>query len=1173
MQKKLVRCKIFMKFTDQQQKAVDSRNKNLLVAAAAGSGKTAVLVERIVNLAINDNCDVDKMLIVTFTNAAAQEMRTRIQKNFSKRMETETDSTILAKLERQSVLLSGASIMTFHAFCLSVIKQHFNKIDLDPKFREGNEHELGILRQEVIEKLFEEKYQNSDAEFNKFADGFGGTAKGDSNLHDLILNLHNFAQSRPYPEIWLKNCIENYQNPDAWIKKIINIAKKNAQEIINLAFDDAIKIKNLISAQFITDKKILNSWNKYVEILEPEIKFFEKLKSVEENWDEIYKIILPKFNFKTYPKNKLDDNLQTIRDEMKIYRDDYKVQLENLQKIITLPKSEIRAEVTEILPIVRWLAELIIDFDKNFSAAKRERGIIDFGDMEHLALKIFNSDKNVAKMYRDKFKVIMVDEYQDTNDVQEEIISKIVRENNFFAVGDVKQSIYKFRNAAPENFLQKYKNYPQIENAERIDLSKNFRSRREIVDSINIIFKNLMTEDAMEIDYNADAELNFGADFYIPEKNSFANEKTELIIIKNNQKNANNIEDNEENLTSLEKEAQFIANKITEIKKSHKKIFDGENYREIEYKDIVILLRSADGKGNKIVDILHENNILAYTEDKGGYFNAKEIQTMLSLLSILDNVQQDIPLAAVMLSPIGGFSAEDLAELRLIDRKTDLFTLIFLKAGTENDNLAKKCKNFLTKINNWREIAKKISVPELLTTIYRESGFYDYFNNAAGKIPQANLRILIDRAAEFESTNFRGLSRFIQFIKKIRDLGSDLSAAKTLGENENVVRVMTIHKSKGLEFPVVFVMQLGSKFNLQDNYKAVIAHRTLGIGTCKIVENNFGIKRISTFTRKIIEQQMQLESLAEELRILYVALTRAQEKLFLIGSAKNIIEPIEENFSTNKLQSVKNALTWLMMIQLKAEKFIDYQIIDDAEIKKSEKLIIDDAENAKKSTELPIYSAEKINLPAKISVTELKKRLSDEENISEELFPQKKFIYKRPKFIQEKSLTGAEFGTLMHSVMQNLDLKQKLDAKNISAQIDFMIGKDFFTPEQGKILKTKSANIEKFFSSAIGKKILTAQKIYRELPFNQLIDAQILSVRDEKIFIQGIIDLIFQDSAGNWILIDYKTDKNNSDAHFRQIYHEQIKFYVGAMEQLLQIKIQKKYLYLLNSDRFIEIEV
>lgn len=1176
-----------MKWTTQQQKAIYSRDKNLLVAAAAGSGKTAVLVERISQMIIEGKCDVDEMLIVTFTNAAAQEMRSRIHSAIEKKIAEKDDSELIAKLERQAILLSGASIMTFHSFCLSVIKRNFSKIDLDPKFREGNEHELSILKQEIIEELFEEKYSN-DENFVKFSDEFGGNVHGDKKLYEIVLDLHNASCSRPYPAKWLDSLAENYEQPnETWIDFLFESALEEAKVVIENSYSVCKKCLEECDKLLVLSKQ----FSGITENFTLDLDLIKNLYIARNDWDKLFKIFGGEIEFKKWSGKKIPAELKFHKDNLKIIRDDYKEKILNLKKIFTAPKSEIISEIKNLAAPVRQLVELTKEFDEKFSAAKRERGIIDFNDMEHLALKIFNTDKKTAETYRKKFKIIMVDEYQDTNDVQEEIISKIVRENNFFAVGDVKQSIYKFRNAAPEIFLQKYKDYPKIENCERIDLSKNFRSRLQVVNAINKIFRRLMTEDAMEIEYDDKAELNFGAtEDYLPGEKNIFDDETEFLIVaqdKNSDGTSQNDDDEDaEELDKLEKEIQVIAKKINSMIREGKHVWDGKKkiYRLLEFRDIVILMRSTDGKATKIIDVLAKNNIPAYAEDKGGYFKAQEVQTILNLLNVLDNSRQDIPLAAVMLSVIGGFSAEELAELRIENRDYDLYTLVFAKSA-ENNSLGDKCKNFLIKLNYWREVARQISVSELLSKIYRETGFYDYFDNAAGKVAQANLRVLIDRAAEYEKTAFRGLSRFIQFIKKMRELNNDLSAARTLGENENLVRVMTIHKSKGLEFPVVFVAELGKKFNLQDLGKNVIAHRNLGIGICRVVEGSSGLNSVTTFPQKVIKNKMKLENLAEELRILYVAFTRAKEKLFLVGTCerKDIDKYDEleglEKIPPQKLQGVPRPIDWLLMIKKSAAKVIKTEIFQDSEIKISSEKISEQVEEkiSQAIEKLPPSPLE--NIPAKVSVTEVKRRL---EEIEDDEFVAKTFdtkkIYRRPNFIQKKSLSPAELGTLIHSVMQHLNLSEKLDEKNISMQIDEMVAKKIFDDVQGEKLKSNASNIAKFFSGKIGKDLLSAKKIYRELPFSYYVAAEKIGngkiftqATGEKIFIQGIIDLLFQNSAGEWILLDYKTDRENSDEHFKKEYREQIRLYVQAVENLLGLIVSEKYLYLLNGGREIEI--
>ncbi len=1142
-----------MGWTKQQQNAIENRNNNLLVAAAAGSGKTAVLVERIIQLVTEENFDVDKMLIVTFTNAAAAEMKNRIHKKINEKISTVADTELIEKLERQNILISGASIMTIHAFCLSVLRRHFAKINLDPRFREADEHELKILKQEVIEDLFEKKYAENNAAFIKFTDEFGGNVQGDSELHELIIKLHEFSQSRPYPQKWLKSLVEVYENPATfkledgtnWLDAVKNFAMTQAKLTINYSRADCQKAKKIVD-EILQTKKIAVALQNF----EDDNKILWRLEKAADNWDKFFEI-LQEVKFSTFSGGrKLPPDVEAQKNYIKTIRDGYKDKILNLrEKIVTAPTAEIISEMQNLADSVRQLVQVTIDFDNAFAAAKRDKNIIDFGDMEHLALKILNENPAAAESYQNKFKIVMVDEYQDTNGVQEEIISKIVSPQNFFAVGDVKQSIYRFRNADPTIFLDKYKNYPTAENCERIDLSTNFRSRSQILDAVNFVFENLMTEEKAEINYDEDARLNLGANFAAG-KNIF-DEKAALSIINLNKNISTDEDDDAPEFDKLEIEIQLIADKINSMRRAGFQVWDKDlnAYRPLEFSDVVILFRSIDRAAAQIVEVLQKNSIPAYAADKDGYFKATEIQTILSLLKILDNARQDIPLATVLISPIGGFSTEDLAKLRISDRNSELFDLICTDI---------KFLPFLQKINRWREIARQVSVPELLNIIYRESGYYDHCAKF-GRIAQANLRMLIDRAAAYEKTAFRGLSRFIQFIKRIKELGNDLAAARTLSESENVVRVMTIHKSKGLEFPVVFVAGLGKKFNLQDLRENVIAHRNFGIG----IYNTIGNVKVSTFARKIIAEKVKAETLAEELRILYVAMTRSKEKLFLSGT-------VNDEKSLNKTSDKINCpLDWLLSLE-NLDSVFDFEILDASEIQIAEKDIV---ETAKEKIDIKIEKVPPLeNIPAKLSVTEIKRRVNND--IEFDNSTPKNYTFQRPDFLQEKNISGAEFGTIMHSVMQHLDFTGDLTSAGILKQIDKLVKAQIINPEHQKIVSRRAESIANFFSSEIGQKVTHAQEVYRELPFSFFVDAKSTKIFDsnEKILVQGIIDLIFKFN-GRWYLVDYKTDRNNSDEHFQKEYHEQIKYYVKAVETVTKIKIDEQYLYLLGAGRFIKVSI
>ncbi len=1175
-----------MAWTEDQKAAIDSRNENLLLAAAAGSGKTAVLTERIIQLLLSEDSgiNVDEMLVVTFTKPAAQEMRSRIHDAIITKLLEEPDETIRRKLERQTILLGGASITTFHSFCQSLLRRYFSKINLDPKFRVGEKNELDILRKEIVEKVFEDRYSEDDEAFANFAEKFGGNEHGDDNLHENILKLYDEARSTPDPEGWLENLPAAYNLPENFrLKDTVwgADAFRYIDEILTAALDEinsALKIaveKNI--AKDITTAQ------------ESDIPFVEGLKkSAGKGWNELFDAL--NTDFKRMTSGKIPEELKPSHEKFMDLRKSCKAKIDNLKKFVNDNEEEILKNLRALHKDVKILSEITLKFGEEYTRAKHDRMIIDFDDMQHFALKILK-DPSVSSACREKFKTVMVDEYQDTNGVQEEIINRIKGENNLFAVGDVKQSIYRFRYAEPKNFIERYREYASGEGGRKIDLSKNFRSRRQILEAVNSIFEITMTRNAMEIDYDKNARLNFGATYYseYEDENSLS-EPVEFYKIIRPKKDspksgagAENSDDEipeEESFPAVHDEAQFISNKINELINSGKKVLVKGDFRPVQFRDIVVLIRSKTNV-QTFLEVFKENNIPAYATDESGYFKTIEIKIMMSLLSILDNSRQSVPLAAVMLSQIGGFNAEDLARLRLRDGYADLYDLV------ENDaeeNPEGDCAKFLNKIKNWRELSRQVGVPELLSTIYRETGFYDFVGTMTqGVVRKANLRMLADRAADYESTSFRGLSRFIQFIKKMRELDNDLSAARTLGENEDVVRIMTIHKSKGLEFPVVFVAEVGKRFNLRDTSEFILTHKDFGVAPFFVPDDTHA--RLPTFAREVVSRKILEESRAEELRVLYVALTRAKEKLFLVGSVK---ESETDKFSdcaelekipSYVLQSANGFTDWLSMAESHAQNFIEYKTLLPSEIPAYSGEILAE----EKSEEIEIKSApEKLEnsplatIPAKITVTELKRRAAEFEEgeiVPVKILPEpeKTLLHRRPNFENLKNIDGAQYGTVVHSVMQKLNLRGNLTYSGISAQIKKMVDNELIHPEHAQ--KIKISDIERFFKSDVGKRLLTSAEIYRELPFGRFIAAKdfFKQAGDEKILVQGIIDLLFVDSSGKRILLDYKTDRNVTADEVRERYKVQINLYARAIEDLLSVKVDEKYLYLLNGGLTVKI--
>lgn len=1125
-----------MELTREQQAAVDARDENFLIAAAAGAGKTRVLTERVVKLLEENSCNVDELLIMTFTNAAAQEMRSRIQAALMKRLETELDSGNQARLERQIILLSGAHISTFHSFCQTILRRNFSRIDLDPKFRAGDTNELDILKHEVIEELFEENYAGGGDAFKNFTDAFGGSVHGDDRLHEMIIDLHDFSLSMPYPDAWLDKLAAPYDLPES------------------ARLDDTIWFKFLKPYIFATLRKIFADCDEANQLaktnritanaLPDDQRQIDALKTSLDDWDALYEKIHA-INFKRCVVGKGDE---LIKIRIKALHDGYKKKILDLrEKYFLSPEAKMISDVRELHAPIKELIRVTKAFAQKFSAAKRERGIIDFNDMEHLALKILDAAPEVVDTYRDKFKFIMVDEYQDTNGVQEAIVQKISRGDNLFFVGDVKQSIYRFRLVDSANFKDKMATYRTI------NLSKNFRSRDKILAAVNEIFSRLMNRRATEIDYDAAAALQYGANY--ERGDAYFDERPELYFIKTD----NALGDDSK---EIELEMRFIADKIHKLIASGKLVRDGDNYRPVEFRDIVILHRSPKTQAFEILDTLKKFGIPAYVPDEENYFRANEIQIVVSLLNLLDNARQDIPLAAVMMSAIGGFSAEELAEIRIANPDVDFYTAV--ERGSD------KCKNFLARLNQWRDSARQLSVPELLSNLYRETGYYDSVGREErGDTRQANLRILIDRAADFEATNARGLSRFIEFVSKIQRLEKDLPTASTLGENENVVRVVTIHKSKGLEYPVVFVAGVGKDFNKADYTQGIIfRHREFGIGAHRTPQGS--LLKVDTLATQAVSKKIADESLAEELRLLYVALTRAEEKLFLVGvtskTALKELRPVDTPEDYDILSAGK-FMDWLLPIKDALAPVLHAELVEQAQVLEIKERPLASAQEKLSQAPEKLPSTPLESIPAKLSVTELKRRAEEDDSPQLADFAQReKFIYRRPNFMQAKKLSGAEFGSLMHKVMQSLNLNGDLSANGIAAQVEELAQREIISAEHVKAVKADK--IAKFFASELGKRLIAAQEFYRELPFSRLIDARKFFNVDEKIFIQGIIDLLFKDAAGRWILLDYKTDRDSDDIADR--YRIQIELYSAAVEALLNITVAEKYLYLLNGGRLVK---
>lgn len=1171
-----------------------------------GSGKTAVLVERIINKIVNEKMDIDKMLVVTFTNAAASEMRQRILEAIYKYLEEYPEDE---HMQKQTILMGKSNICTIHSFCLEVIKNNFYEIEISPNFKIGDQTEIEILKQETLEELFEEKYLEENEEFLKLVEMYT-TYRGDENLKELILKIYKYIQASPFPQEWLEGKIEQFNlnekiNNDfattIWGKILLESFKEELESCI-------LELKSV--------KKDLDKYfelEKFARTIYIDIQNLEQLECNLDSWDKAYNLA-NSIKWETWPR---DSKIILEQKEIaKEKRDKVKKKFNKIKdKVLLYSSVKANEDINSMYKVMNSIKRIVQEFTIRYQEVKKEKNIVDFNDIEHFALQILVKKEDgkyvqtqVAKNYMEKFEEIAIDEYQDSNLVQEYILSMVSNGNNIFMVGDVKQSIYKFRQARPELFIQKYDEYKikQEKNESdnlKIQLFKNFRSRKNVLDITNLVFENIMSKKLGDIEYNENEYLNLGANFEENDEINCAG-KTEVLIVDLKQ-----VEDNEEieNIEDMVIEAKLVANRIQELIKSKYQVFDKKvGFRNITYKDIVILLRATSILAPIYEKELSDLNIPVFSDTGTQYLETIEIQTIMSILKIIDNPMQDIPLVCVLRSPIGGFDDNDLVEIKLqgYKKEQNYFYEALVEASKIKDTeLSKKITIFIDKLNSWRKKQEYLAIDELIWQIYLETGYYHYVSLMPnGALRQANLKILFEKAKEYESASFKGLFNFINFMDKLKTSNTDMDSAKLIGENEDVVRIMSIHKSKGLEFPVVFLSSTGKKINMQDLNDNILLHQDIGLGP-KYIDYQRRIE-YNTLAKVAIAQKISIETISEEMRILYVALTRAKEKLIITGLSKDfekdykikeeILEMYEEKaINPSILKSYKSYLDWIELVYLKNKKLskniIDLKVLAKEDfIKKinTERKIEDDKnsivdkiekENVKlkELLEWKYENIEASQIPAKISVSKIKQI----ENEKSEVFLNNKIEYntenlQKPNFLKGNlKITNAEVGTLMHMCIQKMDEKQEYTAEKLKNEIKKLIQNKIITEKQAE--KININKLLAYTKSDLFKNLKKAKKIYKEQPFYMYVPAkEVYDVSvNENIVVQGVIDLYYIDENDNIILVDYKTDYvKNNEQELVEKYKKQLLSYKKAIEYALKRKVYKVYIYSIYLEKNIEIK-
>ena len=1166
-----------MKFTEDQEKVIEHRGKNILVAAAAGSGKTAVLVERIIQRLLDKEnpVDIDRLLVVTFTNAAAAEMRERIGKRLEKAQEEEPDNE---RIEKQLNLLHASHIMTIDSFCRQVIRENFDRIDLDPSFRIGDETEMALLREDSANEVLDEAYEEKRPEFFSFLEQCS-VKKDDQDIRKAMLDLFNAAGSRVDPEEWLEKLAEPYEeasarsvDEQAWSVAALEIAGIVCGEVLEI-MKRAEEICNEPDGPYI-----------YLDNIEKDREAVEAVKDQSGYIGVRNALSIMSFGRLSTKK---DESINTDKRELvKKMRNTWKDRMNGLMDgLFSRTEEEAIAEMSACTENVRELARLTLSFSKKFAEKKQSSNILDFSDLEHCALKILQTPAREA--YQEYFEEIMTDEYQDSNNVQEAILTSIARNNNYFCVGDVKQSIYSFRLAEPGIFIDRSNRCKTDEYSEEIVLAKNFRSRDSVLGSVNSVFREIMHSNVGNVEYDKNAELNYGANF---DKDTQDN-KTELMLIEYDPDG----EISKQELEAIET-ASYIKKLVGNFDLQNR---DTKEYRKAGYGDIVILLRSMSGGIDEIYrKALTDAGIPVSLESRSGYFQTEEVRTMINLITIVDNPRQDIPLAAVMGSVIAGFTPDELAEIRLCSPEGTFYECVLAAAGEIEDEagqqanaeLQKKTAAFLKELRKYRNLVPYTPIHELLRIMIRDTGFGLYAASKGGAA-SSNLELLISRAADYEKTSYRGLFRFVRYIEKIRKNELEMGEASEQ-DQENAVRIMTIHKSKGLEFPIVFIGNMTHEFNFSDSRNAVITDKSLGLGM-NFTDPELRLKH-STVLKDTIAARKKISAIGEELRVFYVAMTRAEEKLIMTAVNSDVDKWMEDVG-----KGMSGASSYLDFMQYAKDAFLLDDTICIERIDLQETVNEEMEEQTDRLEKMALYKSidigkvydketnEKIQksagwhypyeavftVPVKVSVSELKRRAMEEEFPAKELF-----IYADEQALSEASMKEADeknidkekiafaaaLGTAYHKAFELFPMGDGLSNEGITEYLDNLVDEERISRECRK--KMRQEDFESFQSSELFKRMRSASdenKLYREQPFLIGRPASELDPdypEDEMIQIQGIIDAFFEEKDGI-VLLDYKTDHVKEESALKERYAVQLRLYAEALEQLTGKKVKEKLIY------------
>lgn len=1204
-----------MAWTNEQQAAIDSRGQTLLLSAAAGSGKTAVLVERIIRRLLDKEypIDITELLVVTFTKAAAAEMRDRIGTALMKALSETKDP----RVERQLALLPSAQISTLHAFCQHVIRKYFYTIDLDPAFSIAGEEELNLLRRQVLEDVFLSYYEDDEKAsiLYPLADMFGSD-RGDDILMDTVSRMYTYARSLAWPEHWLKEAARAYDvAPDAviddmvWAGPIKDAVRRILEEDARL-YDGVLYHLRQREAfapacdTFVAEQAALRQ------------------AAQARSWDDLSRFVRAIDFPRLKSLRKLSDDDKAVWERCKKVRDDVKKDvIKTLQAVyFSATPEEWLDGMRAMKPVMDGLVTLTLDFAKAYGAAKKEKGWIDFSDLEHFCLQILLAPdaspehpmpSAAAEELRSQYEEVFIDEYQDTNGVQELITRLVSGEDNRFMVGDIKQSIYRFRLADPTLFLEKYQSFSRDEKAVQrcIDLGRNFRSVPVVLDAVNAVFSRAMTAEAAGMDYGEREKLYAGRQ--APDDERWIGGPVEVDIVP-----TPSDEEDDDGSTAFEKECRFIAGRIGELLASGRMAARKDGALEpLSYRHIVVLLRSMAGKADVLIQALQEGGIPSYAEQSGGYFAAVEVQVMLALLRCIDNPEQDLAMAAVLRSPLVGLDETALAGVRLAGDGTLWQNLpAFVASLPDGVDEKEDLQQFMAAFDSWRTYSRRHGVAELLQRLYDDTAYVDFVGAMpGGDVRQANLKALYDRARQYEEAGFRGLFRYLQLMDKMKEDGLDLAPAKVVSEKEDVVRIMSIHKSKGLEFPVVFVADMGKAFNRRDTQDQILFHNRLGIGL-KQYDPEWRMS-YPTLIWSGIAAQLRWEGTAEEERILYVAMTRARDQLILTGHSSHIDRDWQRWTSRLNPAQAKSYFDWVMpaalapfgakadadyarpgaawqdaIWQVRIARAVPAGTVEEGAYDGEPRL---EALRRGDLTGTPVPSwldeqlswqyayPQAVRTAAKFSVSEVKRRyqelhsdeLQDEAALSvpaAAVIPtapgEDDAFATLPSWLagEEAAVSGAQRGTALHKALQYITPAADQTTATLRREIDAFVRQGLLSREEAKLVYVPV--LAAFCQSDIGRRMAESPELHREYPFTVLLaggDPLPETETGEQILIQGVIDCLFREDDA-WILVDYKSDRLETADAFRSRYAVQLALYKRAVEQITHRPVEETYIYSLH---------